>query len=133
MLTFFAKIHLHGHDFALLQQSEHSYNGSSSLNLTYNNPPRRDVVLLPKDGFVVIAFKADNPGAWAVHCHIAWHASAGLAFQILESKNDFKSLMDKQHQDRRQLDRTCRRWNEWRSNPDKFWHPKGRFQDDSGI
>ncbi|PKX97829.1 oxidoreductase tpcJ [Aspergillus novofumigatus IBT 16806] len=126
-------IHLHGHDFALLQQSNYIYKGPSSLNLTYNNPPRRDVVLLPKGGFVVIAFKADNPGAWAFHCHIAWHASAGLAFQILESKNDFKHLMDKQPHNRRQLDRTCRRWNEWRSNPDKFWHPKGRFQDDSGI
>ncbi|KAF7591618.1 hypothetical protein BBP40_001318 [Aspergillus hancockii] len=126
-------IHFHGHDFALLQQSEYPYNGSKSLNLTYNNPPRRDVVLLPKNGFVVIALRADNPGAWAVHCHIAWHASAGLAFQILESKSDFKELMNKQHWDARQLNRTCRSWDNWHSNPDNFWHAKGRFQDDSGV
>ncbi|KAF4176663.1 hypothetical protein CNMCM8694_005653 [Aspergillus lentulus] len=54
-------IHLHGHDFALLQQSEYTYKGPSSLNLTYNNPPRRDVVLLPKGGFVVIALKLTTP------------------------------------------------------------------------
>jgi hypothetical protein len=126
-------IHFHGHDFALLQQSENPYHGSESLNLTFDNPPRRDVVLLPKNGFVAIAFRADNPGAWAVHCHIAWHASAGLAFQILESKNDFKELLSKKHWDQEQLNRTCGLWKEWHSNPENFWHSKGRFQDDSGV
>jgi hypothetical protein len=82
---------------------------------------------------VAIAFRADNPGAWAVHCHIAWHASAGLAFQILESKNEFKELLSKQKSDKRQLDKTCRLWKEWHSNPENFWHSRGRFQDDSGV
>ena len=30
----------------------------------------RDIVLVPaKMGTVTIAFDADNPGAWALHCH----------------------------------------------------------------
>ncbi|EAW17296.1 multicopper oxidase [Aspergillus fischeri NRRL 181] len=128
-------LHFHGHDFALLKQSEYPYNGTDSLgNLTYDNPPRRDVVLLPKNGFVVIAFKTDNPGAWAVHCHIAWHASAGLAFQILESKEEFKEYQwDTQHWQKEQFNRTCQRWKQWYSNPKHFYEPNGRFQDDSGV
>ncbi|KAB8238972.1 multicopper oxidase [Aspergillus alliaceus] len=126
-------IHLHGHDFALLQQSNKSYVNSSSLDLKYDNPPRRDVVLLPKNGFIVIAFRTDNPGTWAAHCHIAWHASAGLAFQILETKDRFKDLLKTKPLDVAQLDDGCKAWGEWFNNSQNHWHPGGRFQDDSGI
>ncbi|KAL4918819.1 multicopper oxidase [Aspergillus aurantiobrunneus] len=126
-------IHLHGHDFALLQQSSEPYVNETSLNPKYTNPPRRDVVLLPRNGFIVIAFRTDNPGAWAVHCHIGWHASAGLAFQILETKDAFKKLMESQPQDVAQLEKGCSEWDEWYKNPNNYWKPFGRFQDDSGI
>ena len=78
-------IHLHGHDFALLAQSNKSWededpptkyslpgakhdltpdklrcNNTEFINC--NNPPRRDSVLLPAGGYIIIAFKADNPG-----------------------------------------------------------------------
>lgn len=69
LADFPCQIHLHGHDFAILQQSTQKYS-PDRLNLTLSNPPRRDVVLLPVDGFVVIAFKSDNPGTWLMHCHI---------------------------------------------------------------
>ena len=124
---------MHGHDFALLQQSNEPYRGDSSLNLTYTNPPRRDVALLPKNGFIVIAFRTDNPGAWAVHCHIGWHASAGLAFQILESKDEFKKLMHTQSDYVAQLNHGCKTWKDWYGNHSNHWEPYGRFQDDSGI
>lgn len=77
-------IHLHGHDFALLAQSKQPWDDvcqdegdickgekhkltPDKLNcanpyFNCDNPPRRDSVLLPAGGFVVIAFKADNPG-----------------------------------------------------------------------
>lgn len=54
-------IHLHGHDFWVLDQGYGKYvNGSDTLKL--NNAPRRDVAMLPASGFLVIAFKTDNPG-----------------------------------------------------------------------
>lgn len=54
-------IHLHGHDFYILDQGYGKYvNGSSTLTLT--NAPRRDVAMLPASGYLVIAFKTDNPG-----------------------------------------------------------------------
>ncbi|KAI0477945.1 multicopper oxidase [Xylaria cf. heliscus] len=37
------------------------------------NPMRRDTVTVPAFSHIVIRFKADNPGLWALHCHVAWH------------------------------------------------------------
>lgn len=67
----------------LLAQSNTTFDPAASF-ATFNfvNPPRRDVVLLPANGYVAIAFKPDNPGAWLMHCHIAWHASAGKSHLI---------------------------------------------------
>lgn len=85
-------IHLHGHDFAILQEMENATFGPDTINLKKDNPPRRDVVLLPNNGFVVMAFKTDNPGSWLMHCHIAFHASFGLALQIMERREDAAAL-----------------------------------------
>lgn len=41
---------------------------------------------------MVIAFQMDNPGAWLMHCHIAWHASSGMAIQFVESAGKFEML-----------------------------------------
>lgn len=60
-------IHLHGHDFYQLAQGTGTY-ASASPTLQTTNPPRRDVTMLPASGYVVIAFVADNPGAWLCHC-----------------------------------------------------------------
>jgi FtsP/CotA-like multicopper oxidase with cupredoxin domain len=53
-------IHLHGHDFWVLAQGTGTYN--SSTTLTLSNGPRRDVAMLPGDGYLVIAYYTDNPG-----------------------------------------------------------------------
>jgi FtsP/CotA-like multicopper oxidase with cupredoxin domain len=55
-------IHLHGHDFMVLAQNTGTYNSSNS-SLSLVNPPRRDVAILPAQGYLVLAFQADNPGA----------------------------------------------------------------------
>lgn len=130
------QIHLHGHDFALLKQSNTKYNPKNwRTGLNYANPPRRDVVLLPANGYVVIAFKRDNPGAWVLHCHIAWHASAGLAIQALEDVDEFNEQLKKHTPvwQIRQRDRTCDNWRRWQDDISKHEDPAGRFQDDSGI
>lgn len=125
-------MHLHGHDFALLQQSSTPWD-PNRLNLKLDNPPRRDVVLLPAGGFVVIAFKADNPGSWVMHCHIAWHASAGLALQILEHQNAFKAALENSPFDVWEMERVCHNWDRWYKDPTNHWNPDENFQDDSGI
>lgn len=85
-------IHLHGHDFYVLAQSTGIYTTSSTIST--NNPPRRDVSMLPGSGYMVIAFLTDNPGAWLLHCHIGLHASMGFALQFIEREPEARSLID---------------------------------------
>lgn len=54
-------IHLHGHDFALLAQGNTTFDPATTV-VKRDNPPRRDVALLQRNGFLLIAFKIDNPG-----------------------------------------------------------------------
>jgi len=50
--------------------------------------------MLPASGWVVIAFKTNNPGAWLMHCHIAWHVSEGLGVQFLERTTEIEGSMN---------------------------------------
>ncbi|KAI1310840.1 putative extracellular dihydrogeodin oxidase/laccase [Xylaria venustula] len=113
-------LHLHGHDFWILGQGTGTFDGTTA-DLTLTNPPRRDVVQLPGQGYAVIAFKTDNPGVWLMHCHIAWHTSEGLAIQILERESEIADLLDGDT-----LNSTCTAWDTYQSDDDVA-------QDDSGI
>ncbi|KAM3532914.1 hypothetical protein MY4038_003827 [Beauveria bassiana] len=97
-------IHLHGHDFAILGQGVGTYNASSDL-LSLTNPARRDVAMLDGSGYLVLAFKTDNPGAWLMHCHIGWHTNMGLALQFVERQDEARELMDYEF-----LNSTCAAW-----------------------
>jgi hypothetical protein len=84
--------HLHGHDFYVL--ARHRGRGGwdyfnpftsdppvgASLNVL--NPPLKDTVFVPASGYAVLRFRADNPGIWALHCHLLWHAGSGMAMAI---------------------------------------------------
>ncbi|KAH8653576.1 putative extracellular dihydrogeodin oxidase/laccase [Xylariales sp. PMI_506] len=97
-------MHLHGHDVWILGQGTGTFDATTA-NLTVTNTPRRDVVQLPGNGYMVIAFKTDNPGIWLMHCHIAWHTSEGLAVQVLERESEFLDLIDADT-----LNSTCASW-----------------------
>ncbi|KAM3551263.1 hypothetical protein MY1884_007814 [Beauveria asiatica] len=97
-------IHLHGHDFAILGQGGGRYDASSDL-LSLTNPARRDVAMLDGSGYLVLAFKTDNPGAWLMHCHIGWHTDMGLALQFVERRDEARELMDHDF-----LNSTCAAW-----------------------
>ena len=87
-------MHLHGHDFSLLGQGTGTFNPSTMTStLNFKNPPRRDTAMLmggtaAGGGYTVIGFETDNPGAWLMHCHIAWHADGGLAMQFVERQDE---------------------------------------------
>jgi FtsP/CotA-like multicopper oxidase with cupredoxin domain len=82
-------IHLHGHDYYILGSGTGVWDGSAN-GLNFNNPTRRDTATLPADGYLLMAFPADNPGMWIAHCHIAWHASQGLSMQFGERYSDLQ-------------------------------------------
>ncbi|KAI1385834.1 putative multicopper oxidase [Hypoxylon trugodes] len=123
-------LHLHGHDFAILAQGD-NVTEIANTTLKFDNPPRRDVALLQAGGFLVVAFKADNPGSWLFHCHIAWHASSGLAIQILERQQELQALFTEERL--KEPKRVCGNWDSWFSDKANLWNATGVFQDDSGI
>nr|XP_034324480.1 laccase-10-like [Crassostrea gigas] len=62
-------------------------NNIPGLQLKY--PPEKDTIIVPTGGYVVIRFKANNPGAWFFHCHIDLHNTNGMGMVLLESKNKY--------------------------------------------
>ncbi|KAK0721904.1 multicopper oxidase-domain-containing protein [Lasiosphaeria miniovina] len=128
-------MHLHGHDFAILNISYTPPIPGQDVILNTNNPPRRDVVLVPTGGFVVIAFRADNPGNWLMHCHIAQHAAEGLGLQILERPEKALQIWPPgQSQALNNTQKLCAAWTAWQSNCANWAVPCADiFQDDSGV
>jgi FtsP/CotA-like multicopper oxidase with cupredoxin domain len=61
-------MHLHGHSFRLLTR-----NGLAVPHRQWG-----DTVLIPPKETVDVAFVADNPGDWMLHCHVTDHQMAGL-------------------------------------------------------
>lgn len=119
-------IHLHGHDFAIISQGDGLFDPNNA-NLNLNNPPRRDVAMLPNNGHLVIAFKPDNPGVWIIHCHIAWHAGSGLALQILERQSEIANSIGSLQQ----VKDGCSKWDFWlKTHPNVWDYSK---QEDSGV
>src|SRR6516164_9013801 len=61
-------MHLHGHSFRVI-----SRNGVSVPHRQW-----ADTVLIPPKETVDIAFVADNPGDWMLHCHVTDHQVSGM-------------------------------------------------------
>ena len=61
-------MHLHGHSFQVIDINGKPLQGAL-----------RDTVLVPPKTSVTVAFDANNPGVWYLHCHILWHLAAGMA------------------------------------------------------
>ncbi|KAF0325838.1 hypothetical protein GQ607_006970 [Colletotrichum asianum] len=118
-------IHLHGHDFAILREVDDELWDPTTYDPTknnLNNPPRRDVVLLPSQGYVVIGFKTDNPGVWLIHCHIAFHAAGGLSMQILERQSAANEFWPPGNSaDLDEAYRVCENWNSWAYDCRNLW------------
>ena len=60
-------MHLHGHEFQVVEIDGKRFAGAV-----------RDTVLVPPRRRVVVAFDANNPGLWAIHCHLLYHLDAGM-------------------------------------------------------
>jgi FtsP/CotA-like multicopper oxidase with cupredoxin domain len=61
-------IHAHGHHFRLLDAADDGW-----------KPWWHDTLLILADRTARIAFVADNPGKWMLHCHMIEHQDAGMA------------------------------------------------------
>lgn len=72
-------------------------------------------------GYVVWQADADNPGAWAFHCHVLWHASTGFGIDILEGQEQLQKM-----QVPKEVDQLCTDWH-------AFVGREGHEQIDSGL
>ena len=101
-------IHLHGHSFFVRKIAYPTYNENNQtiknvnqdlertncgplswkekgeFGLLSNTTMRKDVIIVPAGGYVVIEFLADNPGWWFLHCHIDFHLIRGMAIAVNE-------------------------------------------------
>ncbi|KAF1990475.1 multicopper oxidase [Aulographum hederae CBS 113979] len=76
-------LHLHGYKFFVLAQGHGYFNYSNYESLNVLNPLRRDTASVEAFGWTLLRVVLDNPGMWAFHCHVSWHAEAGLLMQFL--------------------------------------------------
>ena len=65
-------MHLHGHHFQVVAIDGQRLPGAV-----------RDTVWVPPRRQVTIAFDADNPGAWAIHCHHLYHMATGMMTAVV--------------------------------------------------
>jgi hypothetical protein len=98
--------HLHGYNFYVLasHRSEHGWgsyspyakSGDSAIqpNLNLVDPVRKDTVSVPRKGYVVLRFLADNPGIWMFHCHVLFHMASGMAMGILVGGDEGHQIVD---------------------------------------
>jgi iron transport multicopper oxidase len=54
---------------------------------------RRDTFVLYPQGYIVLRFKADNPGVWLFHCHIEWHVDQGLIATMVEAPLEIQKMV----------------------------------------
>ncbi|XP_071446243.1 uncharacterized protein [Hetaerina americana] len=48
------------------------------LHRQFNLPPAKDTIAVPNNGYVVLRFRANNPGYWLFHCHFLFHIVIGM-------------------------------------------------------
>jgi FtsP/CotA-like multicopper oxidase with cupredoxin domain len=67
-------IHLHGHILTIL-----NLDGSPVVG----SPLQMDTVLVAPKQTADVAFLADNPGLWMLHCHVLIHAAFGMDMMVM--------------------------------------------------
>ena len=66
------------------------------------NTPK-DTIQVPRNGYVILRSKLDNPGFWLFHCHIEAHLERGMGLVVQVGEQGDWTLGDKEHR----LDLPC--------------------------
>ncbi|XP_076898105.1 laccase-15-like [Bidens hawaiensis] len=77
-------MHLHRHSFYVVGWGFGNFNRRKDpLNYNLVDPPLQQTVVVPKNGWTAIRFKANNPGVWFMHCHLERHLSWGMEMAFI--------------------------------------------------
>ncbi|XP_037922319.1 oxidoreductase OpS5 isoform X2 [Hermetia illucens] len=88
--------HLHGMPFYVIGMGRSPDSNVKKINLKhaleldrrgmirrdFTRPPQKDTIAVPNNGYVVLRFRADNPGYWLMHCHFLFHTVIGMNFIV---------------------------------------------------
>ncbi|KAJ1528150.1 hypothetical protein ONE63_008064 [Megalurothrips usitatus] len=55
------------------------------------DPPAKDTIAVPNNGYVILRFVTDNPGYWMLHCHFLFHVPIGMVV-VIHVGNDLLDL-----------------------------------------
>lgn len=95
--------HLHGHVFQVIARGEPVDDSDPPEAFDPENhedypeyPMMRDTVYVNPQSYMVLRFKADNPGVWFFHCHIEWHLEQGLALVFIENPEEMQKTESQQ-------------------------------------
>ncbi|KAF9510184.1 multicopper oxidase [Hydnum rufescens UP504] len=74
--------HLHGKAFDIVARgqgvlSADSYAALPPSYFNTSNPLRRDTFVVPRASYAIIRIPTDEPGVFALHCHMGWHLVHG--------------------------------------------------------
>ncbi|KAI4352804.1 hypothetical protein L6164_007022 [Bauhinia variegata] len=72
-------MHLHGYSFHVIGYGFGNFDKDKDpLKYNLNDPPLLNTVVVPRNGWTTIRFKATNPGVWLMHCHLERHITWGM-------------------------------------------------------
>lgn len=75
-------IHLHGTNYQVVAIGGADPKKAAGAGAVRLNGARRDTVIVPAETSVTVAFDAENPGRWALHCHNSYHMAAGMMTSV---------------------------------------------------
>ncbi|CAA0842049.1 Laccase-14 [Striga hermonthica] len=77
-------MHLHGYSFYVVGSGSGNFNESRDP-MRYNlvDPPLVNTIVVPRNGWTAIRFRADNPGVWLLHCHLERHITWGMEMTFI--------------------------------------------------
>ncbi|XP_065847104.1 laccase-15-like [Euphorbia lathyris] len=77
-------MHLHGFSFYIVGRGFGNFDKHKDpLNYNLVDPPFRNTVTVPINGWAAVRFIARNPGVWFLHCHLDRHLTWGMDTVII--------------------------------------------------
>ncbi|EEF35289.1 laccase, putative [Ricinus communis] len=88
-------MHLHGYSFYVVGWGFGNFDKNKDPeNYNLADPPFRNTVSVPINGWAAIRFKAYNPGVWFLHCHLDRHLTWGMETVIIVTDGeDYRSSL----------------------------------------
>ncbi|OXC83396.1 Cu-oxidase [Cryptococcus neoformans Tu259-1] len=86
--------HMHGTEFQLMGRGTGALtlDDLPNTNLTLDNPTRKDTIWMQGGSWALLRIISDNPGVWALHCHIGWHLAKGKMAVVVVQPEAIKKI-----------------------------------------